>query len=133
MVRERPRRLALLLDDGHQVGQDLERVVDVALHVEDGHAARLGDLADVLVAFAPGHVADGDAVVVAAEDLADLLGRVAVGDLGRAALDELGVTTELGHARLERGTGAGAREEEEHGQHAIAQVARAARRGRAGA
>ena len=53
---------AELLADRHQVGQRLERVVDVALHVEDRHGGVLGHLAHVAVALA-GHevVADGDA------------------------------------------------------------------------
>ena len=75
-----------MLDDRHEVGQRLVRVVDVALHVEHRHPARLGDVADVLVAEPPVALADGDAVVVAAEDLADLLGGVAVGDLGGLGL-----------------------------------------------
>ena len=68
------------------------------------------------------HVADGDAVEVAAEDLADLLGRVAVGDLGGLALDEGAVPAQLGHAGFERAAGAGAAEEEQHRQHLVAQV-----------
>ena len=114
-------RVAHLLDDGHQVGQDLEGMVDVALHVEHGHAAGLGHLVDVLVAEVPVALADGDAVVVAAIDLADLLGGVAVADLGRVRVDEGGVAAQLGHARLEAGAGAGAGEEEEQGQRLVAQ------------
>ena len=94
---------------------------DVALHVEDRDPAGRRDVADVVVAFAPVDVADRDPVVVAAQDLADLLGRVAVGDLGRPALDELGVAAQLGHARLERGARPGAREEEEHRQDLVAE------------
>ena len=78
----RPRGSPKLLHDRHQVGQGLVRVVEVALHVEHRDAARLGHLPDVRVADAPVDVADGDPVVVATEDLADLLGRVAVRDLG---------------------------------------------------
>ncbi len=47
-------------------------------------------------------MADGDAVEIAAEDLADLLGRIAVGDLGGLALDESGMPAELGDAGFER-------------------------------
>ena len=112
----------LLLDDGHQVGQGLEGVVDLALHVEHGHPAGRGHVADVLVALAEGDVSDGDAVAVATQDLADLGGRVAVRDLRGAALDEHGVPAQLRHAGLERGTRAGAREEEEHREHPVAQV-----------
>ena len=96
-------------------------VVDLALHIEHRDAARLGDVPDVAVAHAPVHVADRDPVVVAAEDLADLLRRVAVGDLGRPALDELGVPAELSHSRLERGARARAREEEQHGEDLVPQ------------
>ena len=97
-------------------------VVDVALHIEHGYPAGLGDVTDVSVADPPVDVADGDPVVVAPEDLADLLGRVAVRDLGRAALDELGVAAELGHARLEGGPRPGAGEEEQHGEDLVTKV-----------
>jgi hypothetical protein len=115
-------RVTEVLDDRHDVGKCLVRVVDVALHVQHGHAARLGHVAHVLVARPPVALADGDAVVVTTQDLADLLGRVAVGDLGGLGLDELGVPPELCHARLERGTGTGAREEEEHREDLVPQV-----------
>ncbi len=67
-------------------------------------------------------MADGDAVEVAAEDLAHLRLGVAVGDLGRLALDERGVAAQLGHARLEGAAGARAAEEEQHRQHLVAQI-----------
>ena len=127
------RGIALLLDDRQQVGERLERVVPVALHVEHRGAARLGNGADVLVADAPVDVADGDAVVVATEDLADLLPRVAVADLGGRAVEEHGVAAELGHAGLEAGPGPGAREEEQHRQDLVAAAGRAARRAPGGA
>ena len=90
-----------MLDDRHQVSQRLVRVVDVALHVQHRHPACLGHLTDIGVADAPVDVPDGDAIVVAAEDLPDLLGRIAVRDLGGPALHELGMPAKLGHARLE--------------------------------
>ncbi len=113
---------ALLLDDGHQVGQTLEGVIDVALHVEHGHARGFGDGVEVAVADAPIHVADGDAVEVAAEDLADFLGRVAVRNLRRLAVDECAVPAQLGHARFKRAARARAAEEEQHRQHLVAQI-----------
>jgi len=65
-------------------------MVDVALHIEHGYAAGLRDIADIGVAHSPVDVADSDPVVVAPEDLPDLLAcRRALS--GRAALDELGV------------------------------------------
>ena len=45
----------------------------------------LRDVVQVVVADAPVDVADGDAVEIAAEDLADLFGGVAVRDLGGLA------------------------------------------------
>ena len=121
--RRRPApRVTEVLDDRHDVGKGLVRVVHVALHVQHGHPARLGHVAHVLVARPPVALADGDAIVVTTQDLADLLGRVAVSDLGRLGLDELGVPAELGHAGLERGPGPGAREEEEHGEDLVTQV-----------
>ena len=113
--------VTLLLDDREQVGEGLERVVQVALHVEDRRAAGFRNRADVLVADAPVDVADRDAVVVAAEDLADLLPRVAVADLRARGVEEHGVSAELGHAGLEARTGAGAREEEQHGEDLVPQ------------
>ena len=114
-------RVAEALDDRHEIGERLVRMEDVALHVEDGDPARRGDLTLVGVADLPVDVADGDAVVVAAEDLTDLLGGVAVGDLGRAALDELGVAPELRHARLERRPRPRAREKEQHREDLVPQ------------
>ena len=96
-------------------------MIPVALHVEDGHPRSLGDIPDVRVPEPPVDLADGDAVVVPTEDHTDLLGGVAVGDLGRLRLDELGVPTELGHAGFEAGTRPGGREEEQHGQHPVPQ------------
>ena len=94
----------------------------VALHVEHRHAAGGGHVADVAIAEAPIALADGDAVVVAAENLADLLGRVAVADLGGGAVDELRVPAQLGHAGLKAVARARAGEEEQHRQHLVAQV-----------
>ena len=67
-------------------------------------------------------MADGNAVEVAAEDLADLLRRVAVGDLRRLALDEGAMAAQLGDAGLEGAARAGAAEEEQHRQHLVTQV-----------
>ena len=97
-------------------------MVDVALHIEHGYAAGLRDIADIGVAHSPVDVADSDPVVVAPEDLPDLFGGVAVRYLGRAALDELGVASELGHARLEGGPRPGAGEKEQHGQDLVTKV-----------
>jgi hypothetical protein len=115
-------RIAEVLDDRHNVGKRLVRVVDVALHVQHGHSTGLSHVAHVLVSRPPVALADGDPVVVTTQDLADLLGRVAVCNLGRLGLDELGVSAELCHARLEGGTGAGTREEEEHREDLVPQV-----------
>ena len=68
-------------------------MVDVTLHIEHRHAAGGGYFADVFIAHLPVAVADGDAVVVAAQNFADFFGGVAVGNLRGAAFDELGVTT----------------------------------------
>jgi hypothetical protein len=67
-------------------------------------------------------VADGDAVEVAPEDLADLLGRIAVRDLGGLAFDERAVAAELGDAGFKRAACARGAEEEQHGQNLVAQV-----------
>jgi hypothetical protein len=116
-----PARVALLLEDRQQVGQGLVRVVEVTLHVEHRHATCRSDIADVPVADAPVHVPDGDPVVVAPEDLADLPGGIAVGDLGRPRFDELGVAAELGHPGLEGRAGPRGGEEEQHREHAVAE------------
>ncbi len=73
-------------------------MIDVALHVEDGGAAVVGDTVQVFVAVAKITVADGDAVEVASEDFADLDGGIAVGDLGGVAVNESAVSTKLGNA-----------------------------------
>ncbi len=114
--------VALVLDDRLQIGQRLERVVPVALHVEHRRAAGLGHRPDVVVADAPVDLADGDPVVVAAQDLADLLPGVAVPDLGGGAVEEHGVPAQLGHSGFEAGPGSGAGEEEEHCQHLVVEV-----------
>ena len=107
--------------DGHQVGQNLEGVVDVALHIEHRRAAGRGHVADVLVANVPVALTDSDAVAVATDDFTDLFRRVAMADLRGLALNELGVTAQLGHAGLEADARARTGEEEEHGQHLVAQ------------
>ena len=57
-------------------------MINIALHVQYRHAAGFGDCVQVTVADAPVHVADGDAIVIPAEDFADFLGCVAMADLG---------------------------------------------------
>jgi len=96
-------------------------VVDVALHVEDRCAAGLGDFVLIGVAEAPIALANRQAVVVAPEDLADLLSGVAVRDLGGLRVDERGVAAELGHAGFKRPARAGACEKEQHRQGLVAQ------------
>ena len=76
-------------------------MINVALHIEHRHAAGFGDCIEVAVADAPIHVADGDPVVIASKNFSNFLGRIAVGDLGRFALDECSVPAQLGHAGLE--------------------------------
>jgi len=95
-------------------------MVDLALHVQDGDAAGRSDIANILVALPPIHVAHGDAVAVAANDRAKLLGCVAMLDLRGAALNKLRVPAKLGHARLKADPRPRAAEEEQHGQHLIA-------------
>ena len=113
-VDGQPPRVALLLDDREEVGERLVGVVPVTLHVEDGDAARLCHRTDVGVPDPPVDVSDRDAVVVAAEDLPDLLPSVTVTDLGARRVEEHRVAPELRHPRLEARPGAGAREEEQH-------------------
>ena len=122
---------AELLADRHQVGQGLERVVDVALHVEDRHRGVLGDLAHVAVALA-GHevVPDGDGVAVAREDDAHVLGRLAVGRLRGLGRDEVRVGAELRRAGLEGVARARGLVEEEQEDGLVRQVPR--RTGRPG-
>ena len=79
---------AFLFDDGHDVGQALVRMVDLALHIEDRNARGFGYQIEVAVADAPIHVADGDTVEIAAEDLAHFSFSIAMRNLGRTALDE---------------------------------------------
>src|SRR3990170_3809647 len=81
-----------------------------------------GDGVEIAVADPPIDVPDGDAVEVTTEDLADLLGRIAVGDLRRLGLDKGGVAAKLSHTRLKRATGAGAAEKEQHRQDLVAQI-----------
>ena len=114
--------IAFLLDDGHQIGQDLVRMIDVALHVQHRGAAGFGDATQIFVALTPGDLADGDAVEIATENIADFFGGVAMLDLGGAAVDEGRMSAQLGHARLERAAGAGGAEEEHHRQHFVAQI-----------
>ena len=83
-------------------------------------AGTIATLKETLVANAPVTLANGDAVEIAAHDLADLLGGVAVADLGGGAVDEGCVPAQLRHARFEAGTGARAGEEKEHGQRLVA-------------
>ena len=108
-----------MLDDGQQIGERLERVIPVALHVHHRSPAGFGDRSDVLVANAPVDVADGNAVVVAAQDVTDLLPRVTVADLGRRRVEEHRVAAELCHSGLEAGSSSRAREEEQHGEHFV--------------
>jgi len=97
-------------------------VVDVALHIQNRHAAVSGDFVEVAVADAPVAVADGDAVKITSVNLADFLGGIAVRDLGCLALDEGAMSAELRHASFKRAARAGAAEEEQHCQNFIAQV-----------
>jgi hypothetical protein len=61
--------LAEELAHGHEVGEGLRGVVDVALHVDDGDVGGGGDFAHIRIAGAGDEVvADGDAVAHAAED-----------------------------------------------------------------
>ena len=80
------------------------------------------NLIHVLVADTPIHVADGNPIEIAPEDLADFLGCIAVRDLGSARFDERAVPAQLGHASLKGTARARAAEEEQHRQHLIAQV-----------
>src|SRR3989337_460666 len=113
---------ALLLYDGHQVGQNLEGMVDFALHVEHRDAGSLGDIVEITVSYSPVHVADGDAVEVPPEDLADLLRCISMCDLGVFRLYECSVPAQLSHPRLEGTPRARARKKEQHCQHLIAQI-----------
>ncbi len=113
---------AFFLHDGHQVSQALEGMINITLHIQDRHAAVPGNFIEVGIANAPVAVADGDAVKIAAVDLADFFGGIAVGNLGGLAFDESAVPTELSHASFERAAGARAAEEEQHCQHFIAQI-----------
>ncbi len=112
----------LLFLDGHQIGETLEGMEELALHIEHGGAGGFGDPVDVLVAVVPVALADGDAVEVTAQNIADLLGGVAVGHLRRLRVDEGRVPAQLGHAGLEGAAGAGAAEEEQHAQGLVAQI-----------
>ncbi len=69
---------ALLFHDGHQVGQTLEGMINVALHVEDRRAAGFGNSIQVFVAIAKVAVTNGNAIEIATKDLADLHGGIAV-------------------------------------------------------
>ena len=77
-------------------------MVDVALHVEDRFPGGLRHCVEIAVADAPIHVPDGDPVKVAPKDLADLLGGIAVGDLGGLALNKGGMPAQLRHTRFKR-------------------------------
>jgi hypothetical protein len=96
-------------------------MVDFALHVQHGHAAGVGHQVQIAVARPVGHVADGDAVEVTAENLAHLRLRVAVRNLRGAAFNEGRVTAQLRHAGLKTAARARAGEEEQHRQHLVAQ------------
>ena len=97
-------------------------MVDIALHVEHRYTRRLGNRVEIAIPDTPVHVTDGNAIVIAPKDLADLLGRIAVGDLCGLALDECTVSAQLGHAGLKGAARAGGGEEEQHRQDFIAQI-----------
>ncbi len=60
-------------------------------------------------------------IAIAPDDLADFLGRVAMGNLRRAAFDELRVSAQLRHTCFEAHARARAGEEEHQRQHFVAQ------------
>src|SRR5260221_8147912 len=101
-----------LLHNRHSIRQNLERMINVALHIEHRNTAGSRDFPQILIAFAPIHMPDSNTVVVAPKDFAYLFGGVAVRNLGGAALDELGMSAELRHACLKAGAGARAAKKE---------------------
>jgi hypothetical protein len=63
-------------------------VINVALHIQHWDAAIFGDIVEVDVSFQPIAMANGNSVEVSAENLANLFGCVAVGDLGGLGVNE---------------------------------------------
>jgi hypothetical protein len=57
-------------------------MVHVALHIQHWHWTVFGHFVDVLIAEVPVALADGNAAEVAAENLPNLLGGVAMRNLG---------------------------------------------------
>src|SRR5690606_20933520 len=94
----------------------LKGVVDIALHVEDRHAACLGHLTNILVTVIPIALPDSYPVVVAPQDLADLFRCIPVRDLSGGTFNEGAVAAQLGDSGLEAGPRARGGEEEEHRQ-----------------
>ena len=82
-------------------------MIDVALHVDDRDGRPPRDIAHVGLTLARYQVVTNhDAVPVRGEYGAHVLGAFAVCDLRRFRVDEVGVPAELGHACLERISGA---------------------------
>ena len=118
----RPREVAAKqLHQGEQVGHGLARMIHVVLHVDDRRIGVLRHLVEVFVADPGAAVTDGDAVAVAAQHHAGVLGVFAVADLRRLGGQPDGVAAELGHARLEGVARPGRFLEEKHVQRLGAQ------------
>ena len=94
--------LAELLTDCHQVSQRLAGVINVALHVNDRNLRPLGDVTHIGLAFARDQVmANGNAMPIAGQNGPHVLRALAMRDLRRLRIDEMGVAAQLGHACLE--------------------------------
>src|SRR5579859_4249536 len=96
-------------------------MVHVTLHVQHRYAAGCCYFADVLVAEVPITLANGNPIVVSAEDFADLFGCVAVGNLRRLTVNKLRMAAKLGHTRFKAGARPRTAEEKQHRQDFVAQ------------
>src|SRR5581483_7213465 len=112
---------SFFLNDLHQVGKNLKGMINVALHVEDGHARRFGDIVEVLIAAAPIYVANGNAIEITSINFANFFRGVAVRDLRRTRFNKRSMSAELRHPCFKRTARARGGEKEQHGENFVAE------------
>ena len=106
-----------MLSHGHQVGQRLGWMVDVALEVDHRGLGVPGHLAHVCVALVRDEVVtDGDPVPVPGQDDPHVLRTLPVGHLRLLGVEVVRVSAQLGHPRFERVAGPGGLVQEQHEQ-----------------
>ena len=103
---------ALVLTDGHEVGENLAGMAVVGQAVDDRNGAVFRQVLDLLL----GKGADHNAVQVAGEDAGGVLHRFAAADLKVAAAQKQRLPAQLVHASLKGDAGAGGRFLENHAE-----------------